>query len=994
MMFAWRQAPLHKYLLWATLLPAAVAQDPAGVRLLLGVNDQQPTRWDGSASGRGVQITSVEPWRFESEDSISGSSWKASSRPARLFGGAIQWELPRVPVVANGVILLLDGRRPDAELSIQTAQGNFSLRLADLEYGRTLSLLGGRVAADLVPPSVRITGDADEQDYPAAAAKDGVVWLAYVNFVHNKDHNRIRANFQQAPPDFSAMTAPTGGDQVLARSFSAGAWSAPVEISAAGGDVWRPSIAIDGAGTAWVFWAQNSGGNFDIWARPLANGRPGSAVRLSSEAGTDMDVVAAADSQGRVWAAWQAWRSGRASIVATSGSGGKFAPPRPVSPSSGNQWNPAIAADSNGRVTVAWDSYENGNYDVFLRTAVNGAWGKLTTVAATARYEAYPSVAYEPGGRLWVAYEEGAEGWGKDFGAYSSAGVAIYQGRAIRLVGFERDGKTVKPKQDPGAVLPGATSVGYSTAVQNSSADWLQPDPQRAENRPVNRPTKNLMGPRNTSPRLAIDSSGRLWLAFRSVHPVWWSQLGTVWTEYVASYTEGAWTAPIYVHHSDNLLDNRPALAFPRAGELMLIGSSDYRRHFEWGQQTGQAGRGFVTDPYNNDLFAGTLRLPAAVGPIQTVPAEAPVKAPLSAAIRSEREAIARVRAYRLKSGGETLRLSRGEFHRHSEVSGDGGFDGSLLDQWRYIIDAVDLDWVGCCDHDNGNGREYSWWVNQKETDLFYAPGRFSPLFSYERSVAYPEGHRNVLFAQRGVRTLPRLPKMAPESTGKAPDTAMLYRYLREFQGVTASHTSATGMGTDWRDNDGEVETSVEIYQGDRQNYEKPTAPRSSSAKDSIGGYRPKGYVDLALEMGYKMAFQASSDHVSTHMSFANVLTKEHTREALMDAFRKRHVYASTDNILAEFRSGDHIMGDAFSTAQPPAFQVKLVGTVPISKVVIVKDNQYVYSVEPNKMEVSFNWRDNAAKAAAKPSYYYVRGEQRNGEIVWVSPMWVTYTGQ
>ena len=30
-------------------------------------------------------------------------------------------------------------------------------------------------------------------------------------------------------------------------------------------------------------------------------------------------------------------------------------------------------------------------------------------------------------------------------------------------------------------------------------------------------------------------------------------------------------------------------------------------------------------------------------------------------------------------------------------------------------------------------------------------------MFTYERSVAYPHGHRNVMFAHRGVRTLPRL---------------------------------------------------------------------------------------------------------------------------------------------------------------------------------------------------------------------------------------------
>jgi hypothetical protein len=99
----------------------------------------------------------------------------------------------------------------------------------------------------------------------------------------------------------------------------------------------------------------------------------------------------------------------------------------------------------------------------------------------------------------------------------------------------------------------------------------------------------------------------------------------------------------------------------------------------------------------------------------------------------------------------------RGEFHRHSDVSSDGENDGSLFDQWRYIRDAAALDWVGCCDHDNGGGREYSWWITQKLTDVFYTPGKFSPMFSYERRVNYPDGPRNVIFAHCDIPALPRL---------------------------------------------------------------------------------------------------------------------------------------------------------------------------------------------------------------------------------------------
>ena len=68
-------------------------------------------------------------------------------------------------------------------------------------------------------------------------------------------------------------------------------------------------------------------------------------------------------------------------------------------------------------------------------------------------------------------------------------------------------------------------------------------------------------------------------------------------------------------------------------------------------------------------------------------------------------------------------------------------------------------------------------------------------------------------------------------------------------------------------------------------------------------------------------------------------------------------------------------------------------GTGMFAKVLIIKDNKYVYTAEPKTAKVEFNWKDTAP-AAGKTSYYYVRGEQDNGEIVWASPMWITYTGK
>ncbi len=44
------------------------------------------------------------------------------------------------------------------------------------------------------------------------------------------------------------------------------------------------------------------------------------------------------------------------------------------------------------------------------------------------------------------------------------------------------------------------------------------------------------------------------------------------------------------------------------------------------------------------------------------------------------------------------------------------------------------------------------------------------------------------------------------------------------------------------------------------------------------------------------------------------MLAEDNTRQAIIDAFKKRHSYAATDNILLDVRSGDHLMGDVFTT--------------------------------------------------------------------------------
>src|SRR5262249_23484270 len=155
-----------------------------GVRLLLGLTDSESVKWDGEASLRGGALQSIEPWRFEGSDAISGTSWTASTHPARLFGGG---RLVEPQVVANGVILWIDQADESAEIAVKTAQGNFTFRLADIPYGASKKLLNDRVLVDRIPPIRRLTTRTDEEDdVPSlAVGPDGTVWLAYLIFLHH-----------------------------------------------------------------------------------------------------------------------------------------------------------------------------------------------------------------------------------------------------------------------------------------------------------------------------------------------------------------------------------------------------------------------------------------------------------------------------------------------------------------------------------------------------------------------------------------------------------------------------------------------------------------------------------------------------------------------------------------------------------------------------------------------------------------------------------------
>jgi len=328
------------------------------------------------------------------------------------------------------------------------------------------------------------------------------------------------------------------------------------------------------------------------------------------------------------------------------------------------------------------------------------------------------------------------------------------------------------------------------------------------------------------------------------------------------------------------------------------------------------------------------------------------------------------------------------------------------------MIDAAAMDFGASTDHQAG-GTDYWAFITQKMADMYHFPQRFVPLYAYERNLGNPFGHRNIVHTKRDYPILPFFQRMDPRfmlpdspdgelltfnsmsfGSGVRHDTYLLYESLRKTGGLAIPHTSASdNMGTDWSDkSDAKLEPVVEIYQGARYSSEAKNVPRGvrdGEEKKALGGFQERGLVWNAWKKGYRLGVIASSDHYSTHISYALVYTPAATRQAIFDSILKRHTYGATDNIVLEFWLGNHFMGDDFTAAEKQTIRVKARGTGEIETVHLIRDAAYIYKWAPGKQDVEFEYRDNSAGSGEH--WYYVRVEQKNGELAWSSPIWVRY---
>jgi hypothetical protein len=742
-------------------------------------------------------------------------------------------------------------------------------------------------------------------------------------------------------------------DRVLvARRPVGGTWQSPVEIKDGNWDHYSPTV-VPVADGVMALWSGQSDGNYDLFAATISNsGQVSRPQRLTTARFADFNARAAADAAGNVTVVWQSFRNLRSDIFARRFEK-RWGPEVQVSEGLADDWDPAIALDRNGTAWISWDGYKTGNYDVYLRSFDGKKTGELIAMTTEPAAQFHTSVAVDARDRVWVAWDEADQNWGKDFSRVSSApgSRGLHFSRKIGMRVYS-NGRVQAPSADLNKVLDGRGA-------------------RFAE-----------------LPHLAFDSSGALWMVFRH-----WtlSQPNEIYHFYATRLSGDQWSTPVRFSQSSGHNTQHASLTVTADGGVTLGYASD-----------GRSATVIPTDPMHALHYnVYVSKLTKGEGPPAVAFADLQLPAPQTRPAPRPRATMAQ--------NGKTYHLLMGDAHRHTDIRGHSGVDGSVLDTYRYAMDAAQLDWLGTSDHNEVTGgkwpdglRDYQWWYTQKTVDLMAHPPVFISIYSYEHSLGSPSGHRNMLFLKRGapLRVVDRVDHKEDNLPPNLWEWVKANVYQQPGQKVViVPHTFgevSQPLGSFLWDNP-PFDCLLEIYQGARSSYEAWQLPKGE--KRGPSQTEEKGhFAQDALNRGNLYGFVSFSDHGSTHNSWACVWSQTEDRAGLFDAMLARRTYAGSDEIIVKATADGHVVGEQFTAAagKAPRIDASIEAPNTILRVDVVKDGKYIYTTKPNARTATLRFQDTDTKPGK--AYYYIRvfqvdteNPEGDPEVAWTSPWFVQY---
>ena len=366
-----------------------------------------------------------------------------------------------------------------------------------------------------------------------------------------------------------------------------------------------------------------------------------------------------------------------------------------------------------------------------------------------------------------------------------------------------------------------------------------------------------------------------------------------------------------------------------------------------------------------------------------------------------------------------------GEFHWHTEFSGDG--QRPTVDALRSARDELALDFAGPSDHLSPAGTYRSSGTERIVTRTvaeqaalcrpFEEPGRFCAVPAAELSRRY--GHAN-LYAESWDLLLEVTGRFAAELApawerqsdrydlasllrlcppGRAlvvPHHTNMDSYVRE--GVVRADGRPAWCAMHWPlPADRDVVRLVEMVQQRGCFEAEETDERWRIWDGGLGGS-----VRTALARGYRLGFVGGTDNHSgwpTRMGdgccgLTAIQAPVLAWDELFRALYARRCYATTGaRIVADVTLNGAAMGSELRL-EPGAerrLRVMIRGTAPLACVQVVHSGQVLADlpVAAGSEDLDAEWVDERPGRPLQDVYYYVRARQRDGECLWTSPFWV-----